>query len=433
MVVTAFVGIFITVIIYISKIFNVKSEVADIHDIKEQSVPEEKQRKKSESGTSNTGKRSAPKKLLKDKNFEHPWLLTSLKGHGDRVLAIGLSPNDKFLASSSQDRSLILWPSKHFVSNDHRSTRGNVAYDHGAHLKWSPDGKAVILHKEVSRQIEVYKVAKKEGTDVYTVQPTIEFPTLHPADDDIIALDIDCYGKYMMTCSSNKNDLALFDLKGSLLARLDTVQMTTYFASISHCGKFVAACGFTPDVKVWSVKFSKGGGFEKVSRAFELTGHTSGVYHLAWRNDSCRVATISKDGTWRIYSVNVDTLDVKQVACEKIDAQPDSKLALSPDGKVLAISKNKNILLYGLEPTSFVMEIENVHTLPITGLLFDAESRWLISSGDKHIRVFHNVIGFQKTLVDLKQTLDDAVTQGHKDRLKEQIQGLKAKLKSIGQ
>ena len=49
MVVTAFVGIFITVIIYISKIFNVKSEVADIHDIKEQSVPEEKQRKKSES------------------------------------------------------------------------------------------------------------------------------------------------------------------------------------------------------------------------------------------------------------------------------------------------------------------------------------------------------------------------------------------------
>ena len=56
-------------------------------------------------------------------------LLTSLKGHGDRVLSIGLSPNDKFLASSSQDRSLILWPSKHFVSNDHRSTRGNVAYD----------------------------------------------------------------------------------------------------------------------------------------------------------------------------------------------------------------------------------------------------------------------------------------------------------------
>ena len=60
----------------------------------------------------------------------------------------------------------------------------------------------MILHKEVSRQIEVYKVTKKEGTDVYIVQPTLEFPTLHPAEDDIIALDIDSKGKYMMTCST---------------------------------------------------------------------------------------------------------------------------------------------------------------------------------------------------------------------------------------
>ena len=56
-------------------------------------------------------------------------LLASLKGHGDRVLALDLSPNDKFLASSSQDRSMILWPSKHFASKDHRSSRGNVPYD----------------------------------------------------------------------------------------------------------------------------------------------------------------------------------------------------------------------------------------------------------------------------------------------------------------
>merc|ERR1712156_1345686 len=106
-VVTALIGIFVTVILYISKIFNDKS----------------KTRKKSESGTSS--KKAAPKISQKDKNFEHPWLLASLKGHGDRVLSLGLSPNDEFLASSSQDRSLILWPSKHFASKDHKSTRGN--------------------------------------------------------------------------------------------------------------------------------------------------------------------------------------------------------------------------------------------------------------------------------------------------------------------
>ena len=123
--------------------------------------------------------------MNKEKPFDHPWLLTSLKGHGARVLSFDISPNDKFVASSCQDRSLILWPTKHFASKDHKPVRGNVAYDHGAHLKWSPDGKAVILHKEVSRLIEVYKLAKKEGgTDTYTIQSTsVEFPILHSADD----------------------------------------------------------------------------------------------------------------------------------------------------------------------------------------------------------------------------------------------------------
>lgn len=361
--------------------------------------------------------------------------MATLKGHKTPVLSIGISPNDKYLASSCEDRSLILWPTKHFHSKDHKSTRGNVAYDHGAHLKWSPDSKAVILHKEISRQIEVYKMSKKDGTDVYTIQPSLEFPSLNPPEDDIIALDIDSKGKFMMTCSSNKNDLVLFDLKGTLLARIDTKQMTTYFACISPCGKYVAACGFTPDVKVWSVKFSKGGSFEKVSTAsFGLTGHTSGVYHMAWRNDSARVATISKDGTWCLYSFNPDLEEIKLVTSGKIDALPSSKIALSPDGKVMAISRDSSILLYGLEPNAKLLkEIENVHTETINALLFDAESRWLISTGDKHIRVFHNVIGFQKSLVELKKILEEAVTEGHKERLKQQIDELKTKLKNIGE
>ena len=105
-----------------------------------------------------------------------------------------------------------------------------MAYDHGAHLKWSPDGKALIVHKEVSRQIEVYKVSKKEGSDSYSLLPALEFATLHQAEDDIVALDIDSNGRFMMTCSSNKNDLVLFDLKGSLLERIDTFLMTTHYA-----------------------------------------------------------------------------------------------------------------------------------------------------------------------------------------------------------
>ena len=50
MVVTALIGIFVTVILYISKIFNDKSKATEINEIKEQAMPVvEKARKKSES------------------------------------------------------------------------------------------------------------------------------------------------------------------------------------------------------------------------------------------------------------------------------------------------------------------------------------------------------------------------------------------------
>ena len=76
----------------------------------------------------------------------------------------------------------------------------------------------------------------------------------------------------------------------------------------SFVTRFVATSGFTPDVKVWEVKFSRSGDFEKAARAFDLTGavsidllsmfknccsgHRSGVYSFAFSADSGKMATV---------------------------------------------------------------------------------------------------------------------------------------------
>lgn len=62
--------------------------------------------------------------------------------------------------------------------------------------------------------------------------------------------------------------------------------------------------GFAPDVKVWEVQFSKSGEFKQVVRAFELAGHTSGVYDFAFSSDSGKMATVSKDSTWKVFNTN---------------------------------------------------------------------------------------------------------------------------------
>lgn len=119
-------------------------------------------------------------------------------------------------------------------------------------------------------------------------------------NEDVIGFGISSNGKFMMSCS-NKTDMIIYDLKGQVLERLDTCLMATHMAKISPCGRFVVATGFSPDVKVMEVCFTKTGDFKQVTKAYELTGHNSGIYDVAFTPDTSHVATISKDGTWKLY------------------------------------------------------------------------------------------------------------------------------------
>ena len=110
------------------------------------------------------------------------------------------------------------------------------------------------------------------------------------------------------------------------------------------------------------------------------------------------------------------------------------RIALSPRSNVIALSHNKDIMLFSAIPGDSgkkLMEISNVHTDVITGILFDSEGKWLITSGDKHVRVFLNVPGYELSLHDLKENKRKAKTEGMKQRIQEQIESIEEILKGI--
>ncbi len=61
---------------------------------------------------------------------------------------------------------------------------------------------------------------------------------------------------------------------------------------------------FTPDVKLFVVL---GAGqsqtFMQARRATELTGHKAGVFSFCFSVDSRLAATVSKDGSWRLFNL----------------------------------------------------------------------------------------------------------------------------------
>lgn len=331
------------------------------------------------------------------------------------------------------DRTVLLWDVKDPTQKEHRSLRVNIEYDHGVFIKWSPDTKAFIIYKNNDRAVEVYKVEKRKDGWLASATKALTFPIAY-SEDDIVGLGIASTGKYIMTCS-NKTDLIVWDLRGQIFAHVDTYLMSTFCAKISPCGRFIVAGGFAPDAKVWEVKFSKNDEFQEVKRVFELTGHSSGVYDVAFDVDSSHMVTVSKDGTWRLFNTKVEYNkgeDPKLITTGSYDLTAASALvALSPDAEVLVIATYNTLNFYLTSTGMLDYTINDVFPDRITSLMFDASGKYIFTSGGRHIRIFHNVTGYKATIASCKLKLKQTQTSATKERLEKLVNDSEAFLAKI--
>ncbi|XP_020496193.2 transducin beta-like protein 2 [Labrus bergylta] len=363
--------------------------------------------------------------------FSHLLLASSLKSHSGNVTCIDFSSNGKYLASCADDRTVRIWSTKDFLEREHKCLRANVDLDHATLVRFSPDSRAFITWLANGDTIRIFKMIKKEdGTMTFKAAPE-DFPQKHKAP--IINIGIAETGKFIMSASTDTT-IHIWDLKGEILASINTNQMTNSYASISPCGRFVASCGFTPDVKVWEVCFGKGGEFKEVARAFDLKGHSAGVHAFAFSNDSHRMVTVSKDGTWKLWNTNVeykkqqDPYLLKTVPCASSDG---SRAALSPDGRVVAISDGCNVAMYNATTGQLEEELNGIHSEEINDLRFDINGRFLVCSGDKAIRVFHNAPGYRAAIRDMQDMLKKAQNEAMKQRLQQQIAEAQSALETV--
>jgi len=312
--------------------------------------------------------------------------------------------------------------------------RCNVEFDHGLFVKWSPDSKAFVVQKAVQNCTEVYKMGKKPDGSLGDFSVAVTFPAKH--ETDIIGMGISASGRFIATCS-DKTDLIVWSLKGDVLDRIDTVHNLTYCCRVSPCGRFVATSGFTPDVKVWEVKFTRSGEFDKVIRAFDLTGHSSGVYSFSYNQDSSRMATVSKDGTWKVFNTAIEYAKGQDPTViisgsYSWDSNQRSNVTISPDGKVVVLAHDKSLAFYSALTGQCVGTISDAHTEPVTQVVFSASGEQVLTSGDKHVRVFHNVPGIKMQIEELQVSLKKNLSNtAAKERIEKQINDAEATLKSL--
>ena len=120
-----------------------------------------------------------------------------------------------------------------------------------------------------------------------------------------------------------------------------------------------------------------------------ISGHTSGVYSFSFSADSSKVATVSKDGTWKVFNTAIEYTKgqvmqsevgtVVAAVCEQdatvlvsgdytaeLDSSKPSAVTLSPDGKLVALSQDGRLRLYSVLTGDMAASIEEPHSQPIT-------------------------------------------------------------------
>ena len=120
-----------------------------------------------------------------------------------------------------------------------------------------------------------------------------------------------------------------------------------------------------------------------------ISGHTSGVYSFSFSSDSSKVATVSKDGTWKVFNTAIEytkgqvrsTINLikffifhvkdatviisAEYAADKIDSSKPSLITISPEGKLVALSQDRRVNLYSVLTGQLLACIEEPHSQPI--------------------------------------------------------------------
>lgn len=111
----------------------------------------------------------------------------------------------------------------------------------------------------------------------------------------------------------------------------------------------------------------------------------------------------------------------------------DVHIALSPDAQVVVVSVGDTLHFYSAVTGTLDRTVSDIYSgCAITALLFDSTGKHILTAGQKHIRVFHNVTGYKCAIATAKDKLKQHQTSATKDRLESIVSESEAFLKTIG-
>ncbi|KAG9445394.1 hypothetical protein H6P81_016734 [Aristolochia fimbriata] len=329
----------------------------------------------------------------------HPLDVNTLKGHGDIVEDLCFSSDGSSLATACADGVARVFRLDDASSKSFKFLRLNLpAGNLPVAVAFSEEASSLVVATQALTGSSLYMfgdVTPKPSSEVKQQQklplPEIKWEhhkvhekrnilTLSGATASYGAAD----GSTIIASCSEDTDIILWHGKsGKALGTVDTNQLKNTMAAISPNGRFVAAAAFTADVKVWEIVYSKDGSVKEVARVMQLKGHKSAVTWLCFTPNSEQIITTSKDGTMRIWNINVryhldedpKTLKVFPIPLRDSKGSPlfYDHISISPSGKMLAATHGSTLQWLCIETGNVLDTADKAHEGDITGIAWSPQ------------------------------------------------------------
>uniref|UniRef100_J3LUZ4 Anaphase-promoting complex subunit 4 WD40 domain-containing protein n=2 Tax=Oryza brachyantha TaxID=4533 RepID=J3LUZ4_ORYBR len=325
---------------------------------------------------------------------QHHLVVNTLRGHTDSVTTLHFSDDGCNLATACADGAVRVFRVDDVSSKSFKILRINLpAGAHPTAIAFSEGASSVVVAAQALLGSSLYMYAdvgappaggSKQQGKLSPPEIKWEHHKIHGKESVLnLAAARATYGTgdrstILISCSEATDIKVWHGKSGKELGTVDTNQLKNNMADISPNGRFIAAAAFTADVKLWEIVYSKDSSVKEVTRVMQLKGHKSAVTCLCFAPNSEQIITASKDGTIRVWNINVryqldeDPKTLRVLAIPLHDSKGSvcqyDHMSVSPDGKVLATTSGSTLQWLCVETGAVLDTAEKAHEGDITGI-----------------------------------------------------------------